>query len=176
MTCIGRGIVMERPDHDVCVQTGEADEEGSRALVLKTRGVDSHFVERQVVGLAGHIFGGERTTDHRGVRGKKPHAIDRFEVAFSFDTVSDLNRHEASRVGDYQIGSSVGGWAKQITRARGAALSADRFSGVGVAVQIESIDEGTRECARETTGDAGRKSICIVVRVKRETRVRTTVN
>jgi hypothetical protein len=43
---------MKPPDHDVCVQTCETDEEGARALVLKTRGVDSHFVESQVVRLA----------------------------------------------------------------------------------------------------------------------------
>ena len=87
---------MKRPDHDVCVQTGETDEEGARALVLKTRSVDSDFVESQIVRLAGDSFGGERTTNHGGVRGKEPHAIDRLEVAFRFDAVSDLNRREAS--------------------------------------------------------------------------------
>src|ERR1043165_9393187 len=39
------GVVMKRPNHDVCIQTCEADEEGSRALVLKTGRVDAYFVE-----------------------------------------------------------------------------------------------------------------------------------
>src|SRR6185437_10325275 len=39
------GVVMESPDHDVCVQTGKADEERSSALILKARDIDSNFVE-----------------------------------------------------------------------------------------------------------------------------------
>src|SRR6185503_847965 len=63
MTVVGGRVVMKRPDHDVCVQTCEANEESARALVLKTRCVDSDLVESQVVGLAGDIPGGERTID-----------------------------------------------------------------------------------------------------------------
>ena len=96
MRGVGGGVVMKRPDHDVCVQTRKADEERSRALVLKARSVDSHFVESQVVRLAGHIPGGERAINHGGVRGQESHVIDCLEVALSFDTVSDLNRDEAS--------------------------------------------------------------------------------
>ena len=88
-------IVMKPPDHDVCVQTGEADEKGSRALVLKARSVDSHFVESQVVRLTGHIPGGERAINHGGVRGQESHVIDCLEVALSFDAVADLNWREA---------------------------------------------------------------------------------
>jgi len=131
-------IVMERPDHDVSVQTGETDEEGSRALVLKARDVDAYFVESEIVWLACDILRAERTTDHRGVRGEEPHVVDRFEVALSFNAVSDLNRSEAPRVGDYQISRPVGGWTKQITGSSGGALCRESLSRVGVTVEIEN--------------------------------------
>ena len=96
MRGVGGRVVMKRPDHDVCIQTGEADEERSRALVLKARRVDAYFVESQVIRLAGDIPGAERTTDHRRVRGEESHAVDCLETAFSFDAVSNLNWSEAS--------------------------------------------------------------------------------
>jgi hypothetical protein len=95
MWAVVERVVMERPDHDVGVQTGEADEERSRALILKARNVDAYFVESQVIGLAGDVPRPERTTDRRRMRGEEPHAVDRLKVAFSFDAVSDLNRSEA---------------------------------------------------------------------------------
>src|SRR6185369_1020527 len=169
-------IVMKRPDHDICVQTGKADEERARALILKTCDVDTDFVEGQVIRLARDVSRAERTADHRRVRGEKSHAIDRVEVAFSFDAVAELNRSEAPRVGDYQIGSAVGGRTEQITSAGRGALGGECLGRIAVAVDIERIDERTQNRARNTTGHAGGESVCVVVAVERETRIGTTVN
>src|SRR3954468_17007325 len=134
MRGVGRRVVMKRPDHDVSVQTCEADEEGSHALVLKARRVDSDFVESQVVRLAGNVLRRERAIDERGVRGEEPHVIDRLEVTLSFDAVSDLNGSEAPRVGNYVIGRAVRGRTEEVTRTAGGALCRESFGRVGVAV------------------------------------------
>src|ERR1044072_1508630 len=157
MSFVVDGVVMKRPDHDVCVETREADEKSSRTLVLKTWSVDAHFVERQVVRLTGDVPGGERTIDHRGVRGEELHVIDRFEVSFGFNAVPDLNRSEAPRIRNYQIGRSVSGRTEQITCTRGRALRRERLRNVAVAVDIKRADEGARDCAGKTTRHAGRE-------------------
>ena len=97
---VGGAVVVKRPDHDVRVQRGEADEERAGALVLKARSVHFNLVEKHVIGLAGHISRGKRAHDHRAMSRDETNAIDRLEVTFDLDAVSDLNRSEASRIGN----------------------------------------------------------------------------
>ena len=172
-------FVVQRVRQDVRRKRGETDEQGTDTEVLETRGFDEHFLRHEVVRLGQRGLRGQGHHQRGGVVRQELDAAHFFPVAFHLNVVVEQNRREATGVVDDEIGRTVGGGAKRVARAVGIGAcraTGYRRRGIGASSLCLQASPSTADGAGKADGEAGRRSVGVVVRVQRETRVRAAVH